>query len=84
MFVTVEGFNKTGLPAVFWNVVEPHARIDNPSGIAVLAAVVMLLSNIASNVPTGGDDYMICTYVYNLFCASKKKMVKITKHMGNI
>ena len=64
MFVTVEGFNKTGLPSVFWNVVEPHARINNPSGVAVLAAVVMLLSNIASNVPTGADHYMyICRYI---------------------
>ena len=84
MFVTVEGFNKTGLPAVFWNVVEPHARIDNPSGISVLAAVVMLLSNIASNVPTGGDHYMICTYVYIMYSVHSKKRVKITKHMGDI
>jgi hypothetical protein len=53
MFITVEGFNRTGLPAEFWNAVEPYARIDRPGGVFILAAVIVLLSNIASNVPTG-------------------------------
>nr|UYL04267.1 AsE1 [Pteris vittata] len=52
MFITVDGFNRTGLPGKFWSIVEPHARINHASGTAVLSAVVMLLSNIASNVPT--------------------------------
>eukprot|EP00850_Spirogloea_muscicola_P021635 SM000256S08689 [mRNA] locus=s256:176246:178441:- [translate_table: standard] len=54
MFISVEGFNSTGAPGAFWNLMEPHARIDNPGGTVVLAVVVIILSNVASNVPTGG------------------------------
>ncbi|KAI5559591.1 hypothetical protein BDE02_17G121900 [Populus trichocarpa] len=52
MFITVEGFNRTGIPSSLWSLMEPHARIDHASGIAVLAIVILLLSNVASNVPT--------------------------------
>ncbi|XP_020597810.1 putative transporter arsB [Phalaenopsis equestris] len=60
MFITVEGFNRTGIPSVFWNFMEPHARINHATGMAVLALVVLLLSNVASNVPTvfGWDEQM--------------------------
>ncbi|KAG6472843.1 hypothetical protein ZIOFF_070321 [Zingiber officinale] len=52
MFITVDGFNRTGIPSAFWDFIEPHARVDKPGGIALLALVVIFLSNIASNVPT--------------------------------
>ncbi|KAG8652932.1 silicon efflux transporter LSI2 isoform X2 [Manihot esculenta] len=52
MFITVDGFNKTGIPSALWDLMEPHAKIDHASGIAVLAAVILVLSNLASNVPT--------------------------------
>lgn len=52
MFMTVDGFNKTGLPSAFWNFMEPHAQIDRVSGTVVLALVILYLSNLASNVPT--------------------------------
>ncbi|XP_023552419.1 silicon efflux transporter LSI2-like [Cucurbita pepo subsp. pepo] len=52
MFMTVDGFNKTGLPSAFWDFMEPHAQIDRVSGIVVLALVILYLSNLASNVPT--------------------------------
>ncbi|XP_026662838.1 silicon efflux transporter LSI2-like [Phoenix dactylifera] len=52
MFITVDGFNKTGLPSALWNFMEPHARINHATGVAVLALVILLLSNFASNVPT--------------------------------
>ncbi|KAM0047326.1 putative arsenical pump membrane protein, ArsB [Helianthus debilis subsp. tardiflorus] len=52
MFVTVEGFDRTGIPSAIWNFVEPYAKIDQVSGIAVLAIVIVVLSNLASNVPT--------------------------------
>ncbi|XP_058083515.1 silicon efflux transporter LSI2-like [Magnolia sinica] len=52
MFITVAGFNKTGIPSAFWDFMEPHARIDRASGVALLAIVILLLSNVASNVPT--------------------------------
>lgn len=52
MFITVNGFNKTGIPSAFWDFIEPHARIDSAGGIVVLSLVILLLSNIASNVPT--------------------------------
>ena len=38
---------------------EPHARIDHPGGIAVLAIVILVLSNLASNVPTGKLNYFL-------------------------
>lgn len=53
MFITVDGFNKTGIPSAFWNFMEPYARINHASGVAVLSLVILLLSNVASNVPTG-------------------------------
>lgn len=53
MFITVEGFNKTGIPSTLWELVEPYAQIDHIVGKVVLAAVVVVLSNVASNVPTG-------------------------------
>ncbi|XP_065869474.1 silicon efflux transporter LSI2 [Euphorbia lathyris] len=52
MFITVDGFNKTGIPSALWDYMEPHAQIDHTVGIAVLAVVILVLSNLASNVPT--------------------------------
>ncbi|XP_029120176.1 silicon efflux transporter LSI2 [Elaeis guineensis] len=52
MFITVDGFNRTGLPGALWNALEPYARINHASGVAVLSLVILLLSNVASNVPT--------------------------------
>lgn len=57
MFITVDGFNKTGIPSALWDFVEPYSRIDNASGAALLSLVIIVLSNVASNVPTG----KICT-----------------------
>ena len=59
MFITVDGFNRTGIPSTLWNLMEPHARIDHPGGIAVLAIVILVLSNLASNVPTGKLNYFL-------------------------
>jgi len=53
MFITVDGFKKTGIPGALWDLMEPYSRIDHASGIAILAIVILLLSNLASNVPTG-------------------------------
>ncbi|XP_028773148.1 silicon efflux transporter LSI2-like [Neltuma alba] len=52
MFITVDGFNKTGIPSAFWDLMEPYSKVDSASGIAVLAIVILVLSNLASNVPT--------------------------------
>ncbi|KAF3616549.1 hypothetical protein FXO38_34464 [Capsicum annuum] len=52
MFITVDGFNRTGIPSAFWDFMEPYAKIDHAGGIAVLAVVILVLSNLASNVPT--------------------------------
>ncbi|KAK6935404.1 Citrate transporter-like domain [Dillenia turbinata] len=52
MFITVDGFNKTGIPTALWDVMEPYARINSLSGVIVLALVILVLSNVASNVPT--------------------------------
>ncbi|KAK1695806.1 hypothetical protein QYE76_012503 [Lolium multiflorum] len=52
MFVTVSGFNKTGLPGAIWNVMAPYSKINHVSGVTVLSLIILLLSNLASNVPT--------------------------------
>ncbi|CAL4925232.1 unnamed protein product [Urochloa decumbens] len=52
MFITVAGFNRTGIPNTLWEMVEPHSRIDSAKGTALLAVVILVLSNVASNVPT--------------------------------
>ncbi|KAG6706826.1 silicon efflux transporter LSI2-like [Carya illinoinensis] len=52
MFITIDGFNKTGIPSTLWELMEPYAKIDRVSGIAVLAIIILILSNLASNVPT--------------------------------
>ncbi|XVF12529.1 hypothetical protein REPUB_Repub08aG0126200 [Reevesia pubescens] len=52
MFITVEGFNRTGIPSTLWDFMEPYAKINHVSGIAILAVVILVLSNLASNVPT--------------------------------
>lgn len=52
MFITVDGFNKTGIPSALWDFMEPYAQINHIKGIAVLAVVILFLSNLASNVPT--------------------------------
>ncbi|KAL5718642.1 hypothetical protein ACHQM5_011522 [Ranunculus cassubicifolius] len=52
MFITVDGFNKTGIPSQIWEIMEPHSQVDRASGIVVLAVVILVLSNVASNVPT--------------------------------
>ncbi|KAL5567960.1 hypothetical protein UlMin_024535 [Ulmus minor] len=52
MFITVDGFNKTGIPNRLWELIEPYAEVNKVSGIAVLSVVVTVLSNVASNVPT--------------------------------
>jgi Na+/H+ antiporter NhaD/arsenite permease-like protein len=53
MFITVDGFNKTGIPNALWELVEPYSRINSAKGTALLAVVILVLSNVASNVPTG-------------------------------
>ncbi|CAI9092264.1 OLC1v1027458C1 [Oldenlandia corymbosa var. corymbosa] len=52
MFITVDGFNKTGIPSAMWDFMEPYSQINRISGMAVLALVILFLSNLASNVPT--------------------------------
>ncbi|CAM0870794.1 unnamed protein product [Alopecurus aequalis] len=52
MFITVDGFNKTGIPNTMWELVEPYSRIDSAKGVALLGLVILILSNVASNVPT--------------------------------
>ncbi|XP_020224489.1 silicon efflux transporter LSI2 [Cajanus cajan] len=52
MFITVDGFKKTGIPSAMWDLMEPYSRINHASGTAILAVVILVLSNLASNVPT--------------------------------
>jgi Na+/H+ antiporter NhaD/arsenite permease-like protein len=56
MFITVSGFNKTGLPGAIWNFMAPYSKVNSVGGISVLSIIILLLSNLASNVPTGTVD----------------------------
>ncbi|KAK0598412.1 hypothetical protein LWI29_034387 [Acer saccharum] len=52
MFITVDGFDRTGIPSKLWDLMETYAQIDHIGGIAVLAVVILVLSNLASNLAT--------------------------------
>lgn len=52
MFITVEGFNRTGITSAFWDFIEPYAQINSVRGLALLSIVILVFSNVASNVPT--------------------------------
>ncbi|KFK38018.1 hypothetical protein AALP_AA3G059600 [Arabis alpina] len=52
MFISVDGFNTTGIPTALWDLMEPYAKINQAKGTIVLAIVILVLSNVASNVPT--------------------------------
>lgn len=63
MFITVDGFNKTGIPTALWDLMEPYANIGEVKGTVVLAVVILVLSNVASNVPTGvfkANMFFVC------------------------
>ena len=83
MFMTVEGFNKTGIPSTLWDFMEPYSKIDRVSGIAFLTVAILVMSNLASNVPTGMlmDFFHIYIYIfffYYLFHNSIYTRVPIT------
>lgn len=46
------GFNATGVPSVLWDAVEPYAGIGSAADLTVLTVIIIVLSNLASNVPT--------------------------------
>lgn len=68
MFITVDGFNKTGIPTALWDLMEPYANIGEAKGTAVLAVVILVLSNVASNVPTGvsSNMFFFCVFIISL------------------
>lgn len=51
--MTIDGFEKAGIPRYLWEMMEPYAQIDHAKGITILALVVLVLSNSISNVTTG-------------------------------
>jgi Na+/H+ antiporter NhaD/arsenite permease-like protein len=74
MFITVDGFNKTGIPSALWDFMAPYARVDRASGIAILALVILVLSNLASNVPTGKRMiFKLCLYNYWVVSITERK-----------
>lgn len=70
MFITVDGFNKTGIPGALWDVMEPYSQVDRASGVAILALVILILSNVASNVPTGTWVIILPKYFHHFFFSS--------------
>lgn len=68
MFITVDGLNKTGIPSALWDIMEPYSRVDRASGVAILAVVILVLSNLASNVPTGKWTWFYFTDKIFIIC----------------
>ena len=64
MFITVDGFNKTGIPGKLWDVMGPYSQVDRVVGIVILALVILVLSNLVSNVPTGMDSACLCVHIF--------------------
>lgn len=52
MFVVVPALTNTGLPALAWNAVADLAVLSGPLGVIVTCVAIVILSNIAGNVPT--------------------------------
>jgi len=73
MFITVDGLNKTGIPSALWDIMEPYSRVDRASGVAILAVVILVLSNLASNVPTGKWPWINFTdKIFTVFCLGEE------------
>ncbi|KAG9441332.1 hypothetical protein H6P81_017186 [Aristolochia fimbriata] len=85
MFITIAGFNQTGIPYAFWSLMEPHARIHSTLGVTVFAVVILVLSNIVSSVPTVlllGDR--VAAYATTLPAAEEEKLWLIMAWVSTI
>lgn len=51
LFVVVAGLESTGLVRQAWEGMRGHVSLDDPSGLAVLTALLTVGSNVVSNVP---------------------------------
>jgi Na+/H+ antiporter NhaD/arsenite permease-like protein len=52
ILITIPGFNLTGLPSAFWDLVDDGmVSVVDPWGLLGLIAVTMLFTNIVTNVP---------------------------------
>ena len=51
LFVCVGGFNATGVPGAAWAALPGAAHVGAPAGAALFTGVVVLGSNVVSNVP---------------------------------
>jgi len=52
MFVVVPALTNTRLPALAWNLVADFAVLSGPLGVVTTCVTIVILSNIAGNVPT--------------------------------
>ena len=51
LFIVVAGFNATGVPQMAWDVVAPVINMETGLGVTVFTVVVLIGSNLVSNVP---------------------------------
>ncbi|KAM3682219.1 hypothetical protein ACJW31_12G057000 [Castanea mollissima] len=83
MFITVEGFDRTGIPSSLWDLMEPYAGINRVSGIAVLALVILVLSNLASNLPTVAGNLSLLGSAANLIvCEQARRAPHLTYNLS--
>ena len=78
IFISVQGFIATELPRKLWDAVSAHATLSTVPGTAVLAAIILVLMNVASNVPTGLEamSYRIQIGLSSIEERSKKSIEK--------
>ena len=79
MFITVDGFNRTGIPSKLWEIMKPYSRVDHVGGMAMLSLVILVLSNLVSNVPTGVDS--TCLFRISI---SLCEIYSVVKHKSSI
>ncbi|KAM3730027.1 hypothetical protein ACB098_12G057100 [Castanea mollissima] len=83
MFITVEGFDSTGIPSSLWDLMEPYAGINRVSGIAVLALVILVLSNLVSNLPTVAGNLSLLGSAANLIvCEQARRAPHLTYNLS--
>lgn len=51
LFVTIAGFNRTGVPASVWEATQDAVSMNTASGLLVFSFIVLVGSNTVSNVP---------------------------------
>ncbi|KAI3740192.1 hypothetical protein L2E82_30615 [Cichorium intybus] len=76
MFVTVDGFNRTGIPSAVWDFMEQHAQIDHISGVAFLRFCVGVSHK--QNGSYNGYKFELLVLKQRIALVSRKKLIVVS------